>query len=136
MPNETLVVEQVEEGILRLVGPLTMTTLSPFENAVRRVDGNVILDPEPCAIRGFGWAGVLGERLYFLPQNRAQHGVERCQRTCFEVARDYTAGIFVPDLSHSRRCATGTNQQRAGINPLCPVLLFDPPRQFTCRLCS
>jgi anti-anti-sigma factor len=44
MPNEPLVVEQVEEGILRLIGPLTMSTLSPFENAVRRVDGNVILD--------------------------------------------------------------------------------------------
>jgi anti-sigma B factor antagonist len=44
MSNQPLVVEQVEEGILRLVGPLTMSTLSPFENAVRRIDGNVILD--------------------------------------------------------------------------------------------
>jgi anti-sigma B factor antagonist len=44
MPNQPLVVEQVEEGVLRLVGPLTISSLSPFENAVRRIGGNIILD--------------------------------------------------------------------------------------------
>src|SRR5579864_3672984 len=78
---------------------------------------------------------MLGECLHLLPQNGPQPGAERCQRTCLEAAGNHASGIVVPDFPHSRGCAAGANQQRAGITPFCSVLVFDRSRQLACRLC-
>jgi len=43
MYSEPLIIEQSEDGVLRLKGPLTTENLSPFQNAMRRESGSTMI---------------------------------------------------------------------------------------------
>jgi anti-sigma B factor antagonist len=113
MSNQPLVVEQVEEGVLRLVGPLTMSTLSPFENAVRRVDGNVILDLSNVPyVDSAGLGALVGAFTSYHKTGRSMvlSGVNDRVLKLLEITRLESLFLIFPSLGEALQAITNSAQ--------------------------
>src|SRR6266498_4261734 len=75
------------------------------------------------SLRGFGWIGIIGQRLHLAPQVWTTHGIERSVSASDEATGNYPDGCAVSDFRNRGRSHGYAEQRRQRLERL---MLFEP----------